>query len=284
MLKTLRRLVYEDLSKNFFNTIIYKFDESAVTEEFLGGVISISATSLSRVPVGTRALVINSKGLRTSSNGPNLANQAANRRLDRYQYGAEFIENIEVMFHPTFNVEIGDLVLLDGTDLKISNTMDGTRELGERLFEVQNKTLDIKTGMVKLTLVDTSYSLVARRGLIGPSSLVASGASQTGFTITQSYNSAFGANEYMKWTKLMPGVFVRVRSNDFTTRNSTAEIDSISGNVITLKTALGFTPQAGDQMTLAHYDSMTDAIKRIYVFMSDGASDFNDGEGPYLLL
>jgi len=295
------------LSSNFYNTIIYKFDEEIESDEFKAGVITRSEDSINRIPVGTKALVVESRGLRKSLNGENLATQASNRRLNRYKYGAEYLENVKVFFKTGLDIEVGDIVLLDGTGLGLINSSDGTREPKPKLYEVINKTLDIKTGEISFSLVDTNFSTATRYGLISPSSKIKSGLSQTQFVLEPSFNTdLYGTQEGKKWSRFMlPGavVAVKIRSSNFTTRFAQTVITSVAGNVVTVRDALGFTPQAGDVMELSDYDfsEVTDTIKELYGHMKNstfftgtqsyqvelaahGGEDpaFADGKKPYL--
>jgi hypothetical protein len=266
------------LAKNFYNTIVYKFDDLALDDKFVSGVISTDATSRTRIPVGTRALTIESKGLRSSLNGVARATSFATRRLNRYKFAAEYIEQINVLYGDSFNIEIGDVVLLDNADMYISNTATGVRSGGTNYYEVVNKSLDIKTGNVKLSIVNTNYSNATRGSLISPSSTIISGASTTQFTITQTGNSVFGSNEGGKWSRYtLPAV--KVVSSDYTTRNDNSIITAVSGNIITVSPALSFTPQAGDILLFDTYNNCTDMQHAVYGFMGDGT--FDDGTSDY---
>lgn len=271
------------INKNFFNTIVYRFEEDALEDKFLRGVITQDGTSLARIPIGSRALVVNAKGLREDLNGQNLAQSASNRRLNRYKYGAEHIEGLNVTFGEGFRTEVGDIVIFDPTDLFVANTAGGNREKAPALFEVVNKSLNYKIGEVVLDLIDTSFNGAARYGLIGPASKIQSGVSTTQFIIYQAFPSPFGSAEYQKWLRY-PDCAVKVRSPDGTTRYAQTVIVSSSSNLIEVSPALPFTPQPDDIMELAQYDfaSVTDQIKLIYAHMKDSA--FGDGKPQYQML
>lgn len=275
--------VRRSTSKNFFNTIVYRFEDDALEDKFLKGRISQDAGSLARIPVGSRALVVNSKGMRTLLNAPNLADIAATRKLNRYKYGAESLEGVQVTFGDGFVIEVGDVIILDPTDLNVVNTVDGDRQKPAAFFEVINKTLNYKTGEVSLNLTDTNFATNARYGLIGISSNISAGISQTQFVISQIYPSVFGVSEYQKWDRY-PNCAVKVKSPDGVTRFAQTIITSSTSNTITVRDALGFTPQPGDIMELADYDFVdtTHQIKLIYSFLSD--TIFADGKPQYQML
>jgi hypothetical protein len=284
-------IVRRTTNNNFANTVIYKFDKSWVDDEYDTGIVTTSATSKSRIPVGTKAMVIESDGLRSDLNGVTLATAASNRRLNRYKFGAEAISGMKVTYKKGFRIEVGDIVLLDADGLNLLNSADGNRAPEPKLLEVINKSLYLRTGQVSLDLVDTSYSTQTRYCLISPASRIKAGSSSTQFIIEQwQTNSVYGTNEYLKWTRFLTDgrtIAVKVRSSDFTTRNAETEILSIVGNTITLSSSLGFTPQAGDFMELASFDnaSTTTVITKLYGFMTDGTdTTFADGSSAYAML
>lgn len=277
--------ILRSISKNFANTIIYKYEKSVTEDKFLRGVVYQSAGSLSQIPVGTKAQVIESSGIRQALAGQSITQIAADRKLDRFKLAAEYIPNVQVRFGDGYNIELADIIILDPTDLELVNTVDGDRNKEIKMFEVNNITKDFKTGKITIDLLDTTFDGAKRYGLIGPSSRISSGASQTQFQIEEFFpGSPFGAAEYKKWDRY-PLCAVKVRSEDFTTRFAQTVIQSVSGNTITVSPALGFTPQPGDVMELADYDfaSVTEQIKLIYVHMQNNAT-FGDGKDQYVML
>ncbi len=274
---TLRR----SLGKNFYNTIIYQFDQDKLEDKYLSGHIETDADSKARIAVGNRSLVIKANGMRRLLFGASLANIAATRMLSRYRFGAEYIDSVEVLFKTGFSVEPGDIVLFDGSNLNISDTSTGARGATARFYEVINKKMNIKTGNVTLSLVNTNFSTTSRYGLISPASKVAGGTSGTVFTIKESYSGTYGVNEYRKWERYI-GCSVKVRNSDFSV-SAVAVLQNVVGNTITLATTLGFTPLADYVMELSEYNDQTDIIKLLYTFMTDEAA-FDDGLDPYLMI
>lgn len=274
--------IRRSINKNFFNTIVYKYDPSIFdSNKFLRGVVTQSATSLSQIPVGTRALVIESNGMRQALSGQNNSTLTSNRRLNRFKFGSEFLESVQITFEAGFSAEIGDILMLDPDNLNLANTMDGTRIKPPKLFEVSNITKSLKTGRVDVDLIDTGFDGSGRYCLVGPSSLVKGGISTTQFIIEESFNSRFGVNEYKKWNRY-PLVAIKVRSSDFTTRFGQSVIIANSGNLITVFPAFSFTPQAGDIMELADYDfpDVTDAIRLKYAHQAP----LTGGDDDYIML
>lgn len=270
------------LGKNFYNTIIYRYDEDELEEDkFVRGRITTNATSLAQIPVGTRPLVIDAKGLREIDLGGPLAASASNRRLNRYAFGAEYFEGIRLTLGAGFEIEVGDVVLVEFENLKVANTVDANREKPTALFEVQNKTLNYKSGEVQIDIVNTSFDPAAKYGLISPSSRIRSVSSTTRFVIEETFNSPYGTAEFQKWRRFL-GAQVLIRSPDYTTRYAVVTLLSASSNSIVVDPALPFTPDPGDFMEFSKFDVQdSDAVKLVYVHMSplDGGT-----VDPYLML
>lgn len=266
------------IGRNFYNTIIYKYDEDSLEDEFLRGYIDTNATSKSQIPVGNKSFLIVSKGIRSQTDaiGPSA------RLLARYAFGANYIENVQVNFETGFNLEVADLVVLDGVSLQLNDAQTGTDTSAMKLYEITSKDFDMKTGVVTLSLTDTAFSIDNRYALISPASYVKSGISGQVFLIESSFASEYGNDEFRKWSRYGE-IYVRVRNEDYSV-SATGQIDFFSGNQVTLKTSLGFTPSAGMLMELSDYSQATDQIKLLYTHITDDDNDFADGRPPYLMI
>lgn len=269
---------------NFYNSIVYKFDRDVLdAEKFLGGNVEIDGDSITRfgADVGNKTLVIEALGMRTALSAPNIAASATNRRLNKYKFGAEEIKDLKTTFGEGFNVEAGDIILFEMSSLNITDIATGTRNGESRLFEVVNKSINLKTGDISLNIVDTSFDKDARYGLISHSSFIKSASSTTQFVIKPSFNTdTYGENEFKKWEPYV-GASVVVRSSDYSV-SDVAIIKGISGNSIQLETALSFTPLADYIMELSTYDDQPDNVKLVYTFMTDNAT-FSDGKVQYTM-
>jgi hypothetical protein len=267
------------LGSKFYNTVLIKYDDGVLEDKLFSGAATISATSQSRIPVGNKVLTIESLGLKSGSGGLSQALKSATARLNRYKFGAEYLNGIET-FYENLKVEAGDIVLMDYANLHVSNTVAGDRLRPAQLMEVENRYIDILSGKVILDLTSTDFTGSTRYGLISPSSKIKTGLSQTQFVIEETGFSRFAEDEFKKWTSWLTAQ-VLVRSADYSTRYANATLTSIAGNTITVDTALGFTPQAGDYMELYLYSSQVfDNVKLVYGFMRN-APAFADGKPPY---
>ena len=266
--------------KNFFNNIVYKFDKNLIDDRFDAGTVSANAQSISELG-RRRDFTVESEGMRSDLQATSLASTAANRLLDRYNRGAEYVEGIEVFFSEGVTLEPGDAVVFDPEDLQITNTLDGTRAKPIKLFEVQNKRIDL-SGRATVNITDTSFDGSARTALFSPASLITSG-STTSVLIQPSFSQPFGQNEWRKWADYI-GAQIQIRNDDFTDVGVTT-ITGISGNTIGFAPALPFTPGAGYTMEFAPYDDQTsERVKLIFTHNSDDDNDFTDGGQAYVYI
>lgn len=266
------------LGKNFYNTIIYKYDPHPVeTDRWRQGAIYTDATSRNRIKVGTKAFVVESMGLRD----PSIIQVVAERRLRKYKYAAEYYDGVKTGLKGGLLIEPGDIVIFDGSRLKVTDLSTGARNQPPKFLEVTNKSLDLRTGEVILQLDDTNYDIDARYALISPASYISSATSGTEFQIRASFSAPFGTNEWKKW-KRYEGCTVRVRNADFS-NSAEATLLEVNFNFITLGSALGFTPAADDIMELCDYNQATEILKLKYGWMTDEVA-FDDGTSQYKMI
>lgn len=263
------------INKNFYNEIIYKYEEAALDDRFQSGYITIAADSKTQIKAGNKSLIIESKGMRDALNADNIARRSSLRKLNRYKYGAETL-TLETLFESGFRVEIGDVVVFDGSSNQLPDIKSGSRNMAPRLFEVQNKEIDVRTGDIKLELVDTNFDLTSRYALISPASEIVSATSTTEFFIDPSQVS--------KWSRFAL-VSIRIRDTDFVLNDdSVIQSVSASGRIV-VAPALAFTPSAGMILELTPYSDAdtTEEIKLRYGFMNGGPT-FGDGSEPYAMI
>lgn len=189
------------ITENFFNEVTYSFDYFPPDEKFKSNKTYESTKSKARIPkIGNRPLVITSNGLRTASGGETRAMQAASRFLKRFQFGAEFMKNVDLLFKTGYALEIGDIVIVNFEKLELSNYDKGRRSIGQKLFEVSNHIFDIKTGGENIDLINTAYGVGERYGVISPSSLTDLGSTTTKLKLKKSFTTKSFQRESTKWT------------------------------------------------------------------------------------
>lgn len=192
--------ITRSINKYFYNNVLFKFNEAVTDDLFLSGDLAVSEDSKNRIKIGSKSLVIEARGLRPSSDQETITEILKRRFQERYKFGAEKIETT-AFYGTSFNIDVGDVVVFGDSVLQLPDTKRGSRTFNPRLFEVSNKSLSIKTGEVKLELVDTGYALAeGRYGGISPSSqLLALGSTGNIIKIKNSYETTFPQIEKTKW-------------------------------------------------------------------------------------
>jgi len=268
-------------AKNFKNAVRHTFDRDVLDPElFANGILRVSATSLDRIPVGKKVLDIKAQGMRTDLSALNNSLQSTQRLLNRYEFGADFIQNINVNFTTGFNLEIGDIVQVDYADLQIADSRSGTRSGEPRLMEIINRSMDLRSFQVSIDVVDTNFSVSSRYARISPASQVKSATSGTTFIVKPSYQQVFGNNEYLKWRDFV-GASLLIHSFDHTVSGTAILAQVENNNRITLETDLGFTPLEDYIVEFDIYDNQPDNVKLLYGFQSNLENDFADGGSFY---
>lgn len=250
-----RIAIKRSISKNFANSVVYKFDPDSIEDRYLRGKIRLSADSTNRIKVANKALTIEADGVRDSGNFEFLFDTQARRFLDRYKFAAENFE-CEVLFGVGFSLEIGDTIIFDGTNLNVTDTTNGTRVFAPRLFEIQNKSYSLTGKTIKLSLVDTVYSLSLRYGTISPSSIIGAGSTTTRIVLTQSYSdSLFAAPPGAKWLNyLKERVLIHDKDWTFAEEVRIDGFDPADPNVIIVDPPLSVAPVAGLIFDTAKYN------------------------------
>ena len=164
--------IKRSINKYFYNNVLFKFNEAVVDDLFLSGDLETNQDSKNRIPVGNKTLIIECGGIRPSTDTTVIIDILKRRFQDKYKFGAELIST-QAFYGKSFNTDVGDVVVFGDSILNLPDTKKGTRDFAPRLFEVANKSLSIKTGEVKLELLDSGYSLADGRYGIVSSMIVA---------------------------------------------------------------------------------------------------------------
>jgi hypothetical protein len=239
--------------------VIYKYDKDEITEKFQRGKIVQSSNSTNRIRVANKPLVIEADGVKPTG-FTDKVNILSNKALSRYQYGAESIE-VRVSFGFGFEIEIGDVVILQGEALQISDSKTGTRLFKPRLFEVANKTMYLSGQPITLKLIDTAFNLNGRYGVFSPSSKVGTGSTTTTLNLQQSFGTNLGLGFEGDKYKPLIGALLRIRSEDhsFAEDRYLLRIDPANKNGIILSSALSSPPLENYIVEVAPYSSSADS-------------------------
>lgn len=274
-------------SRAFFNEVVFKYDQYALeSTKFLRGYLLDSQDSKSRIPGGNRTYKVESMGLRTNLNAQNIVESQALRIIDRYKYAAESFK-VNALFKDGVEIEIGDIVVLEGAGLKVSDSTNGSRNFEPRLFEVRDKEINLKTGDIEFQLLDTGQNINTRYGLMSPVSKISGVISQSQFVITNmdNYPGKYGDDEYRSWQgmfDIQDKIRAKIRDVNYTVSESVV-ISGISNNTFTLEAPAVMTLTSGLVLEIDDYDLATTKQKLIYAFYQDNAT-FADGENQYSMI
>jgi hypothetical protein len=151
-------------------------------------------------------------------------------------------------------IEAGDVVAVkDDGELRIANLATGDRNLETQLFEVIERTMDLKNGTVKLTLLsNVGYQANDRFATISPSSDVVAGGTTSRIPITESYGNT--SNEWKKWEEFV-GLPIQVHDYAWTYyyESTLVGFDPVDPNVLLVSPPLGAAPVAGDIVDIVPY-------------------------------
>lgn len=249
------------LNENFYNTVVTKYGYDTIDNRFLNGYINYSGDSQNRFntvesKLGNNPLTIESYGLR-----PEIAQTSTiisiNSRniLDRFQYAPEKIEGVKVLSKSGWALEVGDIVAFGSPDLKILNISSGARDGEIKFYEVVDKSLDVKTSDITLTLLSTSFDANGRYALISHSTLVDSGSTTTAIRIKPSFGSSDISDEVDKWVDFV-GQEIRIFNSSYSYDEVTTlvSLDSADPFVMNVSPALPSPPSADYTIELPLYD------------------------------
>ena len=200
-------------NRAFFNEIQFYWDATDAGE-FTSVIKFLDSDSLSIIGVSS-VLPIETKGSRTDLGSNTLFEKRSQFLLSRYKQGAEQIQ-LTVNWGTGNQIEAGDVVALsDNGELFISNISTGTRDLGVKLYEVIERTIDIRSGNVKLKLQSgVGGEFTDRFGTVSPSSIITTGSTTTSLKIIDSYGALYPGNESRKWREYL-GEEIMVHSPDY---------------------------------------------------------------------
>ena len=251
--------------KYLYNTYVYRYNQDSIDDKFLSGKITVSELSSSRIKVGRKQLKIDAPSLRNNPSTTNMINNISNRLIDRYRYAPTYLDDISVLYKDGYPLEIGDVIPFGGSNTKFTDLQTGLKNLPLALYEVKNKSINIKTGEIKLSLLSTNFALNARYGVISLASYVDDGSTTTEIKLRVLNN----VNEYVyeadKWESFI-GDRVRIRSIDYTFDETRTILKRSDTNIdaIVLDSPLSQVPQDGYVVEVPEYDPGSSTIDEDY--------------------
>lgn len=247
--------IRRSINRNFYNNILFSYNEAVVDDRFLNGDLDRQEDSKERIKVGDKTLVIKGRGIRPTAENLAIIEILKRRFREKYKFAAESVTT-QAFYGKTFDTDVGDVVVFGDENLKLPDTKNGTRNFNPRLFEVANKTLRIKTGEVSLELIDSGYSLAnGRYGTVTPSSRVGVGSATTSIKVVDSYGTVAPKIEAAKW-EAYTGAKVVVHNEDWTLEETTyfKGFSASDRYLMLVEPPLSFAPAEGFIIDVADYD------------------------------
>ena len=245
-------------NRKFFNEIDFQYD--ADDSDVFGSVLrTLNTDSLSRIGI-LSVLPIPSLGGRTDLGFDVVAKRRTNFLLSRYAFGAVLL-NMKVNFTAGVQLEAGDIVAVqDNGDLQITNFATGERFIGVQLFEIIDRSFDLKDGAIQLQLLGgVSAQAADKFATWAPSSIIQSGSAPAQLVIADSYGALVGS-EPTKWKDYI-GLRIMVRAYDWSVSYETTLISLNVVNPYILNVSpIPVTPTAGWVIEPSPYPDNTDPL------------------------
>lgn len=246
-------------TRKFYNRVDISYDYNPINDDFATYEKYIDSDSVTLIDY-KELIEIESKGMRTELNATALIDRTQRRIFERYAFAAQTI-NFKVNWSVGALLEAGDIVLIeDEGGLNFPDLTTGQLGLPPQLWEVLEKSTDLKTGQTTLTIINGLGTQVTDRyGTISPSSEIESGLSTSQFRIKESFGSFFLDREYKKWEGFV-GYNVSVFSPDGTVYGESVltQIDAADQFLLTVDPPLAFVPNSNYVLNLAEYSVLPD--------------------------
>ena len=241
--------------KYFYNSYIYKYEKDQVEDKYIKNKVIISANSIKRINVGRKVLKIEADGLRDTPETENMIANISQRYIDRYEFAPTYYSDITLKYKDGYKIEIGDVVPFGGKDTKQIDLTTGEIASQPKLYEVINKSINIKNGIIKLSLLETSFEAQARYVTISPSSLVNTGSTREKLVLKEINSLGEFERETDKW-KDFAGNKITIRTKDYAFEEEVTlvGINNFDINAIDISPALSIDPTSEMIVEVALYN------------------------------
>lgn len=258
--------IKRSVTKNLYNSIVYKFQQDSLEDEFKAGEIIVSQNSINRIEVGNKQLTIEAAGLRDDVATRSAINRQAQRLIDKYQFAPQYITGLQVDFRVGYTLEVGDSVIFGGENVTIPDLESGLDYFPETLMQVENKSINISNATVTLDLINSAFGLQSRFGVISPSSYINSSGGSF-LILKRSFATTDLQVETLKWNEFI-GRKVRIRDVGFTKEQilTIKEIGEDVENKLIFEEPISIVVNEDDILDLPDYDDAEDYHKKSYVF------------------
>jgi hypothetical protein len=259
--------VARSTNKNFYNAIAYKFEESSIEDKFKSGTIILNNESTENIPVGNKQLVIEAKGLRENAETRTAIFQRAQRLLDKYSNGPQYIDNIRVLYKDGYQIEIGDIIVFGSDNLQLPN---GDSDVFlPTLMEVTDKKLSIQSGRVEISVINSGYGINGRFPVVSASSFIESQNDTKKIILKTSQSTTAVQLETDRWQEFI-GRKVKIRDVNFT-KEQVLTIDNLgegNQNAIKFIEDITISINNGDVIELPDYDDAESYHKASYGYLN----------------
>lgn len=248
-------------NRRFFNEIQFFYDYD-IDGNYKSVNYILDTVSLNQTLKTSSPLPIQAHGLRTDLGADSLIARRGDYLLKRFKDAAYEIV-LRVNFQASSLIEVSDVIALyDNGNLHITNLQDGTRDLGAQLFEVIEKSMDLKTGISTLRLLSSlGFSITDRFAGISPCSLTDIGSTTSIIQIKESFGNITPNTEITKWSDFVGSTLV-VRSSDYSVSSTTTFIgfDPADNYKLLVNPPLSFTPPADYVVDIGDYPISTNPV------------------------
>ena len=169
------------------------------------------------------------------------------------------ISGVKTLFKTGYTIDVGDTVVFGSSGLKVTDINQGNRDTQPQLYEVVNKSLNIKTGEVSLDLLSTGFEVDGRYGVISPSSFVGSGSTVDSVIIIDSFSTEYPNKEKDKWQSSI-GQKIAIRSPDYSFYEEVTLVGFEPSNdyKMLVSPSLSLAPSSGYIVDVSYYPDTTD--------------------------
>ena len=256
-------------NKYFYNSVIYKYNKNIQDGKYKSGKVFYSSDSQNRIKnQGNKPLVVSSDGMKDIPATENIVRTNSRRLLERYQFASESYQGVKVLGKAGVTLEVGDITIFGSPEFKLSNIDTGNRVMTPKLYEVVNKSLNVKTQEVVVDLLSTNFELDGRYGIIAPSSKIGSGSTTTKVMITDSFSTVSPAIERDKWPNYI-GEQICIHSKDWSYNETTTLVgfDSSNDYAMIVSPALPSAPLAGYIVDMPPYNDSSAEVNSKWKMM-----------------
>jgi len=249
-------------NKYLYNSIEYQYNYDEVEDKPKRKRRTISGDSVNRIKLGRKLLKIESRGLVDNAQTELVLDQLTRRYIDRYKFAPVYFKGIKLLLKDSANLEVGDIIPFGGADTQYIDLDTGKDDLSLELYQIINKSLDVKTGETSVDLLRTGYSINGRFAVISLSSKILEGATNTRLPIEMLLMSEDFVDDASRWEEF-PETPIRIRSEDYIHDETVIlkGVDPQDRGVLLLDEPLSFVPQSGYIVEPPLYDDSVDQYK-----------------------